>query len=211
VTPLQIDAYSDIVCPWCFIGTRRLQYAIGSLDPVPPVELRYRPYLLHPDAPPDGIDLRDMLSQKYGGDPRRMFERVEAAARDAGIPLDFSRLSRTYSTLAAHTLLRHAREKGTQRELADALFTAYFIDARNISDADVLADVAGKHGFAEGEVERLTGDDDELVRTGREAQAAAISGIRGVPHFVLNGRYSLSGAQPVDLFRTAIARAQSAD
>jgi predicted DsbA family dithiol-disulfide isomerase len=211
VTPLLIDTYSDIVCPWCFIGTRRLQLAIGSLDPVPPVELRYRPYLLHPDAPPDGIDLRDMLSQKYGGDPRRMFERVEAAARDAGIPLDFSRLSRTYSTLAAHTLLRHAREKGTQRELADALFTAYFIDARNISDADVLADVAGKHGFAEGEVERLTGDDDELVRTGREAQAAAISGIRGVPHFVLNGRYSLSGAQPVDLFRTAIARAQSAD
>ncbi|HEY9514618.1 MAG TPA: DsbA family oxidoreductase [Gemmatimonadaceae bacterium] len=204
---LQIDLYSDIACPWCFIGTRRLEAVIASFGDDLDVIVRHHPYLLHPDAPPEGVDLAEMLARKYGADPRSMFARVEAAARGAGIPLDYSKLTYAYPTIAAHTLLRHAYEKGTQRALTDALFVAYFLDARNVADVEVLVDVATRHGFTADEVRALVRDEGELARTRSEAQEAAASGVSGVPLFILNDRYSLSGAQPSDVFRKAITMA----
>jgi predicted DsbA family dithiol-disulfide isomerase len=206
MSTLAIDLYSDIVCPWCFIGTRRLESVMASFAGLNGT-VRHHPYLLHPDAPPEGIDLREMLSQKYGGDPERMFEHVEGAARADGIPLDFAPGFRTYSTLAAHTLLRHAGAKGTQRELVDALFVAYFVEARNISDAAVLIDAATKYGFAADEASRLLQDPDEIAITRRDVREASELGIRGVPLFILNGRYAVSGAQPAAIFRQAITKA----
>ena len=206
VNPLEIDIYSDVVCPWCFIGTRRLESVLASFGDSLDVTVRHHPYLLHPDASPEGIDLRAMLARKYGMDPARMFDRVEAAARDAGIPLDFSTQTRTYSTVAAHTLLRHAEEKGTQRALADALFAAYFLEGRNVDDPGVLADVAAGYGFSEPEVRALVADDAEAARTHQEARDASERGIRGVPLFVINGREAISGAQPAAVFRRAIAQ-----
>ncbi|MHB1225195.1 MAG: DsbA family oxidoreductase [Gemmatimonadaceae bacterium] len=211
MTAMMIDVHSDIACPWCFIGTRRLESVIQSLDGEVEIEVRNHPYLLHPDAPPEGIDLQQMLRERYGADPRPMFARVEEAARGAGIPLDMSRQTRAYSTIAAHTLLRHASGMGTQSALADALFVAYFMDARNISDAAVLADVATQHGFTAAEVERLLADEGELALTRSEALEASRSGISGVPFFVLDDRYSLSGAQPAGVFRLAIAKALEPD
>ena len=211
MTAMLIDVYSDIACPWCFIGTRRLESVIESLDGDREIEVRHHPYLLHPDAPPEGIDMQQMLRQKYGADPRPMFARVEEAARDAGIPLDLSRQPRAYSTVGAHTLLRHAAGLGTQRALADALFVAYFLDARNVSDAAVLTDVATRHGFTAAEVERLLDDESELALTLSEALEASRSGVSGVPFFVLDERYSLSGAQPAGVFRLAITRALEED
>lgn len=204
---MRIDVYSDIACPWCFIGTRRLESVIRSLDVAEEIEVRHHPYLLHPDAPPGGIDMQRMLREKYGADPRPMFARVEAAARDAGIDLDLSKQTRAYSTVGAHTLLRHAADRGTQAALADAFFVAYFIDARDISDPAVLTELATEHGFTADEVERLLADGDELARTSSEALAASRGGVSGVPFFVLDDRYSLSGAQPAEVFRRAIAQA----
>lgn len=204
---LEIDIYSDIGCPWCFIGTRRLRAVVDSLPAEIGVEVRHHPYMLNPGAPPEGTDVHAMLAEKYGGDPTPMFARVEAAARDAGIPLDLSRQRYAFDTAAAHTLLRHAEHKGTQAELADALFVAYFLEARNVSDTEVLVAVAGAHGFTAAEVERLVHDEAELALTRLEAQDATRNGIRGVPFFILNDRYSLSGAQPPEIFREAIARA----
>jgi predicted DsbA family dithiol-disulfide isomerase len=126
VKDLEIDVYADVVCPWCFIGSRRLESVLGSLPGTPTAAVRHHPYILHPDAPPEGIDLQAMLRSRYGTDPSRVFERVEAAARESGIPLDLSKQRKVYSTVAAHTLLRHAQAKGTQRALLDALFAAYF-------------------------------------------------------------------------------------
>lgn len=210
MTPLLIDIYSDIACPWCFIGTRRLQAAIDTLGDEVEVAVRHHAYLLNPNAPPEGINLHEMLERRYGSDPRPMFARVESAAREAGIPLDLSKQANAYDTTAAHTLLRHAAEQGTQSELADALFVAYFLDARNISDPEVLVDVATRHGFARAQVERLVGDGAELALTRLEAHDATLMGVRGVPLFILNGRYSLSGAQPAEIFREAIVRALEA-
>ena len=203
---LEIDIYSDIVCPWCFIGTRRLESVLDSLDDERKIVVRHHPFLLHPEAPPEGLDLRQMLADRYDTDPESMLRRVETAARESGIPLDLSKQRRTYSTIAAHTLLRHAEGRGTQRGLHDALFTAYFLDARNIADPAVLSDVATRHGFAADEAKRLAGDESEIARTLDDVEATAARGIRGVPVFIFNGRRVLVGAQPVDVFRDAIAK-----
>jgi predicted DsbA family dithiol-disulfide isomerase len=207
---LQLDIYSDIGCPWCFIGARRLDAVIAELADEVEVTVRYQPYLLHPDVPAEGIDLQEMLREKYGTDPRAIFDRVEAAARDEGIPLDLDKQPRAYNTTAAHTLLRHAYDRGTQAALSDALFSAYFLDARDVTDTAVLVELATEHGFTAEEVEQLVRDEEELDLTRFEAQRAGAQGIRGVPFFVLDNRFALSGAQPAEAFREAIARALEA-
>jgi predicted DsbA family dithiol-disulfide isomerase len=204
---LRVDVYSDVVCPWCFIGTRRLARALAARADADAAVVEHHPYLLHPDAPREGLDLREMLARKYAADPERLIARVEAAAREAGLPLDFSRVRRTYSTVDAHTLLRHSRGAGTQRELADALFTAYFVEGRNVADPVVLADLAGRHGIDGGGAARLLADDAERAQTVREADEARRAGIQGVPLFVCNERYVISGAQPLDVFERALASA----
>lgn len=204
---LTIDIYSDVVCPWCFIGARRLRTVLEELAGEVRAEVRHHPFMLNPGAPAGGVDLRAQLAERYGADPTPMFARVEAVAREAGIPLDLSLQRYTYDTTAAHTLLRHAAAKRTQAGLADDLFAAYFLDARDVSDPSVLADVAGKHGFTRDEVRHLVGDPAEAALTRLEAADAARNGVRGVPLFILNGRLPLSGAQSADAFRQAIRRA----
>jgi predicted DsbA family dithiol-disulfide isomerase len=205
---LDVTIVSDVICPWCFIGTRRLQQVLTAMDDVAP-RLRYRAFLLDADVPPEGSDLRDRLRRKYGVDPEGMFRRIEAAARDTGVALDFSRITRTPNTVAAHTLLRHAAHKGTQPALSDALFASYFLDGQDIGEAGVLAALAAGHGFTREEALRLAGDAAELAATRAEAEEAAQAGVRGVPFFVFASRLAVSGAQPSQVFREAIARAMA--
>lgn len=205
---LTIDVYSDIACPWCFIGTRRLRSVLQEMAGEVRATVRHHPYILNPGAPPGGIDLHAHLAERYGADPAPIFARVEAAAREAGIDLDLSKQRFTYDTTLAHTLLRHV-EDTAQVELEDALFRAYFLDARDVSDPDVLADVAKEYGFAPDDVRRLATDEGEAALTRLEAADASRSGVRGVPLFVLDGRLAISGAQPPEAFRQAIRRALS--
>ena len=204
---LTIDVVSDLVCPWCYIGTRRLDQVLKSMPEATPALVRYRPFLLDSSVPPEGADLRQWLRRKYGADPESMFARVEAQARTTGIPLDFSRVQRYPSTLAAHTLLRHALEKGTQRALADALFTAYFIESKDIGDSATLAQIALEHGFSEEDTLKWVSDAKELEATRAEATALSQQGISGVPFFVFNEQLAFSGAQPSEVFRSAIEEA----
>ena len=180
------------------------------------VAIHHRPFMIHPDAPPEGIDLWTMLERKYRTDPQRLFERVEAAALETGIPLDLSKQRRTYSTIAAHTLLRHAGQRETQHALTDSLFTAYFLHAKNIGDPDVLTTIATRHGFSADEVIRLVRDPNESALTRQEMKDAVRRGIRSVPVFLLNNRHILAGAnnrhilagaQPETVLRSAIVRA----
>jgi predicted DsbA family dithiol-disulfide isomerase len=204
--PLHIDVVSDIICPWCFIGTRRLSQALAA-TPGAAVEVEYRPFLLDPTIPAEGVDLRERLRKKYNADPETMFSRVEAAARETGIPLDFSRVRRTVSTVRGHTLLRHAVAKGTQRALGDALFDAYFLQGRDIGEPETLAAIAEPHGFALDETLALLRDEAEDGQTRAEAAEAAQSGIQGVPFFIFDRRLAVSGAQAVPVLRGALERA----
>jgi predicted DsbA family dithiol-disulfide isomerase len=210
---LTVDLYVDIVCPWCFIGSERLERVLAGPAPegeLGPVSLTYHPFMLEPATPPEGIDIPEMLQRKYGVDPRRIWPRAEAQAREAGIELDLSKQRIQYPSAPAHTLLRHAHTKGTHRALARDLFRANFLDARNIADPAVLGDVAAPHGFSVEETARLVTDETQLRLTHRAAEAAARTGIDGVPFFVFDHQFSVGGAQPEAVLREAIARARAA-
>ena len=203
---MQIDVFADVVCPWCFIGKRRLDAVLASMEGE--FEVHHHPFVLQPGTPAEGTDLHQMLRERYGQDPRVMFERVEAVAREAGIPLDLSRQPMTYQTTAAHTLLRHAGPKGTQQDLLDAFFRAYFLEGENISDVEVLTEAAAQHGFTRGEARGIVSDPDEIAATERQVEEASMRGVRGVPLFVFNRRLVLSGAQPESVFRDAIEKSR---
>lgn len=179
---------SDFVCPWCFIGTRRLEKALEGKE----AEVAYRPFLLDPRIPAEGVDLRENLKKKFGRDPEGMFGRVEAAARETGIPLDFSKVRRYPSTVLAHALVAKAKEP---RALANALFEAYFLQGRDIGSADVLAELAGSAEVEEAELERVR----------EQAREASAEGITGVPFFVFDGKIAVSGAQPPEVFQKALS------
>ena len=204
---LRIEIFSDIVCPWCFVGHQRLSRVTQALGENP--EVRYRPFYLQPDTPEAGIDIPGMLKKKYGVEPSRMFATVEAAARESELMLDLTKQRFMYPTVRAHTLLRHAERRGTQPALVRALFEAYFQEARNIADVEELVAVAKAHGFEAAEVREILADADELSVTDAVATEAARGGIRGVPFYVFNDKIGLSGAQPEAVFREAIRKAKA--
>ena len=156
--------------------------------------------------PPEGVDLRERLARKYGVSSASMFARVESAARESGIPLDFAKVTRSVNTIGAHTLLRHAIDRGSQRALAHALFDAYFLEGEDIGSPAVLADVAARHGFDAAAAHALAIDERERELTKREAMGMASQGISSVPFFVLDGRLALSGAQSVETVQRAIEK-----
>ncbi len=207
MNPLAIDVFSDVVCPWCYIGATRLAQAVAGLGDELKAEVCFHPFLLDPTVPHQGVNVPEMLRRKYGADPKQLWKRAEDAARESGLALDLSRQEMMYPTAAAHTLLRHAHERGTQPELSLALFDAYFQRALNIAEPSVLADVASRHGFDRDEALKLCTSAEELALTREEARSAAEGGIRGVPFFVFGGRLALSGAQPVTVLQEAMRRA----
>jgi predicted DsbA family dithiol-disulfide isomerase len=195
------------VCPWCYIGSARLALALEGLAGEVQAEVCYHPFFLDPTVTSAGVSIADKLRKKYGVDPKQLWGRVEAAARDSGLELDLSRQQMMYPTEAAHTLLRHAHDRDTQPALAQALFKTYFTDAENISDVEVLARVAAEHGFTRSEAQDLARSEAELELTREEAQASAACGIRGVPFYIFAGSLAVSGAQAVSVLQGAIRQA----
>ena len=206
-TPLRVDLFADVVCPWCFLGSERLERVLAALGRRAVVV--HHPFMLSPNTPEAGDDVRARLERKYGVPPEQLWARLEAEARKSGLELDLSKQRLSYPTARAHTLLRAAEPKGTQRALTRALYQAYFRDARNINDPAVLADVAARHGFRADEVARITADPEALGGTLEEARAAAAAGINGVPFFVFDERIAVAGAQQEEVLRQAIAQADS--
>jgi len=185
---IRIDLYTDIVCPWCLIGTKRLDNVLQSQFSQIDVDIVHHPVLLHPDCPPEGISIADLLTAKFGQfDPKTLFARPEAEARTVGIALNLAKQPPLYPTTPGHTLIRLARPLGTQHRLSMALGSAYFLDQRNISDLEVLADVASRHGFSREQARLLASSPAEIAGTRREATASAEKGVKTVPHLLVNG------------------------
>lgn len=208
---LTIDVFSDVVCPWCFIGSVRLEQAIAALGQELAPVVRYHPFFIDPSVPPQGISVADKLRRQYGVDPKQLWARAESAARDSGLWLDLSHQPMIYPSGRAHTLIRHAEPRGTQRALVATLFRAYFLDAKNIWDETVLADLAEPHGFTRAEVLQLLSAPEERVLTESEVNAAARAGIGGVPFFIFGERLAVSGAQPVTVLEAALRKALAAE
>jgi predicted DsbA family dithiol-disulfide isomerase len=205
---IQIDIVSDTVCPWCFIGKRRLEAALAERGPdAPPVAIAWRPYQLNPDMPADGVDRRAYLEAKFGGPERAkaIYDRVRRVGAGVGIDFQFDRIPRTPNTIASHRLVHRAGRHGRQDAVVEALFRAYFLEGRDIGSVDTLVEVAAAAGLPAEDIRAyLASDEDaELVR-GFDAQARGM-GIEGVPCFIFDNQYALSGAQEPALFLKVFA------
>ncbi len=201
---LKIDLFTDTVCPWCLIGSVRLDKAVAALPGDVAVDIERHPFYLDPNTPPEGHDVGEMLRSKYGRDPRTIWARAEAEAQKSGIDLDLSQQPRTFPTQKGHTLVRLARVKGTQHALANDIAWTYFMDRRQINDDEELAEIATRHGYAREEALQLMRDPNELGVTHDLAVDAMRSGIEGVPFFVFDNRFSLSGCMPQEVFDRAL-------
>ncbi|OAM81599.1 DsbA family oxidoreductase [Devosia elaeis] len=201
---LKIDVFTDVVCPWCLVGSARLDQAIAGLPEDVEVVVENHPFYLDPSVPPEGVDVGEMLRAKYGRDPSEMWARVEGEAKKAGMDLDLSKQPRMFNTAKAHTITRLSKPNGNQHELANAIAEAYFLEHRQINDDNVLADIAVQFGWDRGDVLDAINDEHELSITAQLATSAAEQGIRGVPFFVFGEKYALSGAQPDDVFKQAL-------
>src|SRR3954465_7260134 len=162
---LKVDLFTDIVCPWCLVGSVRLDKAIAKLPADVTVDVENHPFYLDPNTPPEGYDVGEMLREKYGREPKAIWARAEEEARKSGIDLDLSRQPRTFPTQKGHTLVRLAKPKGTQHALANAIAAAYFLEHRQVNDEEVLAEIAGGFGFTR----------EEALADMRDARELAIS------------------------------------
>ena len=204
---IKIDLYTDIACPWCLIGHHRLDDVIAKNFSDLAIDIEHHPVILIPDCPPEGVNIAELM-QARGVDPIAMRTRPEAEARTAGLVLDLGRQPTLYPTIKGHTLIRLARERGTQHALSKAIAAANFIDARNIDDSDVLADIAAAYGFEREEAKQLVQSAAELAITRQAAADSAAHGVRSVPQFFFNGAISLNGHQSEAAFIEAIRSQQ---
>jgi predicted DsbA family dithiol-disulfide isomerase len=208
MTALPIDMVSDVVCPWCFIGKRRLERAI-ALKPEIPVEVRFRPYFLNPWVAREGISREDYLTTKFGSPERYrdIAQRVAQAAAAEGLTYALDKIKRQPNTLDCHRLILWAGESGNAGRMKQRLMDLYFTEGGDLTDRDVLVRAAADCGLDADLVrQRLAGDTD-VARVEREAESAKEAGIEGVPCFIFGGLMAVSGAQAPEHLAQAIERA----
>ena len=207
---MQIEIYSDVVCPWCFVGKRRLERALETAGYTQQAHIAWRPFQLNPTMPKEGMDRRVYLEAKFGGAEARraMEERVTKAGEADGLVFAFDRIERTPNTFDAHRLIWFAGQQGCQDEVAEALFRSYFTNGREIGSLNSLTEIASDCGLSREEVERFLASDQGVQEVRTEEATGRRLGIRGVPYFVLNGSIAISGAQPSEIFVSALQQAE---
>jgi predicted DsbA family dithiol-disulfide isomerase len=210
--PLVIDVVSDLVCPWCFIGKRHLEAALAGLPAAAGAKVRWHPFELNPDLPVEGVDRKGYLEAKFGGPARaaEIYARVREAGVRAGLDFAFEAIARQPNTRDAHRLIAWAQSRGDAGPLVERLFRAYFLEGRYLGDRDLLAVLAAEAG-CDADAARVWLESglgaDEIAEA--EARVRAL-GISGVPFYIFDGRLGLSGAQPPETIREAIAQARAA-
>ena len=201
---LSIAVFSDVICPWCLVGKRRLERALETLG-LEDVAIRWLPFELNPDMPAGGMPRAEYRTRKFGAERAATLDRdMTLLGGQEGIRFAFDRIERTPNTRAAHCLIAHASRQGRGQAMVEALFTAYFEDARDIGREDVLTDVAARAGLDERAVRAALGDEALRASVVDLEQEAARLGIAGVPFFIINDRWSVSGAQPADVWREVL-------
>jgi predicted DsbA family dithiol-disulfide isomerase len=204
---LRIDLVSDVACPWCAIGYRRLEQALQMLDGEVEVELVWQPFELNPDMPPEGEPILEHLCRKYGRDTESIDQtqgEMMSLAEDLGLNFRGARERRAHNTFDAHRVLAWAAEQGRETELQLALFDAYFGEALNPSDPAVLREKAEQAGL-DGDAAEAIARSDQYADTVRTAERRFMeAGVTAVPGFILDGRYLISGAQPSETLADAI-------
>ncbi len=206
---MQIDVISDTVCPWCFIGKRRLARAMAQRPDIP-FDVKWRPYRLDPALPPEGMDRQAYMRLKFGDDPMKIVEMhklIAAEGEKDGIAFDFAAIRRRPDTLNSHRLIRWAEPAGVQDDVVEKLFIAYFENGEDIGDTRVLADIADLCGMDGLEIAELLESDADLALVEREDRLAREMGVTGVPAMIFGGKLAVSGAREPELLVSVIDRA----
>jgi predicted DsbA family dithiol-disulfide isomerase len=205
-SPLLIDMVSDVVCPWCFIGKRRLEKAI-ALRPEIAVEVRFRPYFLNPWVPREGISRNEYLTTKFGSPERyrAIAQRVAQAAAAEGLSYKLDAIKRQPNTLDCHRLILWAGERAAR--MKQRLMELYFAEGGDLTDRDVLVEAAAACGLDAEQVRKRLAGDNDVERITREADSAKEAGIDGVPCFIFGGRIAVQGAQAPEHLAQAILHA----
>lgn len=206
-----LDIFSDPICPWCYIGKRRLEKALDGMAPGERPQIRWRAFMLNPDMPADGMERNAYLARKFGSSQRafELYDTIARAGFEEGILFAFDRIYRTPSTMKAHRLIRRAAERGCQTEIVDQLFIRYFTQGVDIGDVDALVAVAEGAGLDGPQTRAFLESDEEADVVLAEHNLAQRIGINGVPCFILDGRYAVSGAQSPEVLQRMIETART--
>ena len=211
--PISIDVYSDVVCPWCYIGKRRLEQALMGLgEQNVAVTPTWRAFQLNPDMPAAGMARKDYVETKFGGPERatQIYARVAAVGNEVGIPFQFEKIERQPNTINAHRLIRLAGEQGQQDAVAEALFRAFFLEFLDIGNVVTLSEIAASAGLNREAVYAYLSSDQGAAAAQQEDAVARQLGITGVPFFVFGGKYTVSGAQSAEVLLQAFEQAAGA-
>jgi predicted DsbA family dithiol-disulfide isomerase len=203
--PVTIDVVSDVVCPWCFIGKRRLEKAL-ALKPDIPVDVRYHPYFLNPWVPREGMSRNDYLTTKFGSPERYkgIAGRVASAAAEEGLTYAVDKMARQPNTLDCHRLILWAQSTGKAPAMKQRLMDLYFTEGADLSDREVLVKAAADIGMDAAHVRDMLASDADVDRVEAAANAAKDAGIDGVPTFIIGGLAAVSGAQAPEMLAASI-------
>jgi len=205
--PLPIIVYSDVICPWCYVGKRRLEAALGAPDVPEQVSFAWRPFQLNPDMPAEGIERKVYRARKFGAERSAELDRsMIETGREVGIDFAFDRMQRTPNTRLAHRLIWEAGRQGRQDAIVNRLFHAYFEEGLDIGSAEILTRLAAESELEAVGVERALGGADSLEAVVDLEEQGRRLGIQGVPFFVLLGKYGISGAQPPEFWRETLPK-----
>ena len=209
---LTIDVVSDVVCPWCYIGKRKLEAALASAgaSDLPTTVVRWHPFQLNPDMPAPGVPRKQYLEDKFGGPQRaaEIYERVRAAGQAVGLQLNIDGITRQPNTLAAHALIAFAQQGDADgNDIKERLLKAYFVENRFIGDALVLAEIAEEAGLSGSAARAFVTDPEQLAQVAQADAHVRSLGINGVPFFIFNQAVTLSGAQDPAILLAAMQQA----
>lgn len=205
---LQLDVISDVICPWCYIGKRKLDAALAAVTDFK-INLLWRPYQLYPDTPQEGADLTAKMKARYGEEgARQMRDNIKTAAAGTNIDFQFDKIRVTPNTLNAHRLLRWAASTGRQHHIAEALFSAHFEHGRNIGDVAVLLDIATQFNMDTDLLGELFASDRDIAATRDDDAKARDLGVHGVPAFLAGGKFLLMGAQEPEYLNKFLTKAR---
>ncbi len=206
---MQIEVFSDVVCPWCYIGKRRLDGVLAS-DEGADLKVIWRPFQLYPQIPPQGMPRDEFVTARFGAgaDVSHLYRRVMEEAEADGLALDFQRITMAPNTFRAHRLLSWAEPSGHQHELAEILFRYYFCEGRDVGDPVELAAAAGEAGLNADAAAQMLEGHDEVDKVWAELDLAGAVGVTGVPFFVMAGKFAVPGAQSREVMSQLIARAR---
>jgi predicted DsbA family dithiol-disulfide isomerase len=207
-TRISIDIYSDVVCPWCYVGKRRLERALEEWRDNAQVEVKWRPFQLNPTMPEEGMDRTAYLTAKFGSLDafKEMEQRLLEDGRTEQIPFAFRKIVKMPNTFAAHRLIWYAGQQDCQDVVVESLFKGYFEEGCDIGSPSALVELADRAGLKAGQF--LAGDEG-ITEVKTEESVGHKLGIRAVPYFVIDNIYGISGAQPIEVFVSTLEKAMT--